>query len=117
MLSISERAKSLKGSPIRRLTPLANAAKKRGECSALDVRDVHFDQPNVIGSSFKLLKKLGFVSSGRIAKSEKKRRHGGLILIWELRERYKAEQFISKCRNRLLELGPEKEQDQLSLAM
>jgi aspartate aminotransferase len=43
MLSISERAKSLKGSPIRRLTPLANAAKKRG----IAVYHLNIGQPDI----------------------------------------------------------------------
>ncbi|MCX6099544.1 MAG: pyridoxal phosphate-dependent aminotransferase [Candidatus Bipolaricaulota bacterium] len=42
-LSISERAKSLKGSPIRRLTPLANAAKKRG----IAVYHLNIGQPDI----------------------------------------------------------------------
>jgi len=42
-LSISERAKSLKGSPIRRLTPLANAAKKRG----VHVYHLNIGQPDI----------------------------------------------------------------------
>ncbi len=42
-LSISERAKSLKGSPIRRLTPLANAAKKRG----VTVYHLNIGQPDI----------------------------------------------------------------------
>lgn len=43
MLSISERTKSLKGSPIRRLTPFANAAKKRG----IHVYHLNIGQPDI----------------------------------------------------------------------
>jgi len=43
MLSISERTKSLKGSPIRRLTPFANAAKKRG----INVYHLNIGQPDI----------------------------------------------------------------------
>ncbi|MEW5826440.1 MAG: pyridoxal phosphate-dependent aminotransferase [Candidatus Bipolaricaulota bacterium] len=43
MLSISDRAKSLKGSPIRRLAPLANAAKKRG----VTVYHLNIGQPDI----------------------------------------------------------------------
>ncbi len=42
-LSVSDRAKSLKGSPIRRLTPLANAAKKRG----VAVYHLNIGQPDI----------------------------------------------------------------------
>jgi len=43
MLSISDRVKSLKGSPIRRLTPFANAAKKRG----IHVYHLNIGQPDI----------------------------------------------------------------------
>ncbi|MDD4903705.1 MAG: pyridoxal phosphate-dependent aminotransferase [Candidatus Bipolaricaulis sp.] len=43
MLSISDRVKSLKGSPIRRLTPFATAAKKRG----IHVYHLNIGQPDI----------------------------------------------------------------------
>ncbi|MCX6093279.1 MAG: pyridoxal phosphate-dependent aminotransferase [Candidatus Bipolaricaulota bacterium] len=43
MLNVSERVKSLKGSPIRRLTPFANAAKKRG----VQVYHLNIGQPDI----------------------------------------------------------------------
>ncbi|MEN6369780.1 MAG: pyridoxal phosphate-dependent aminotransferase [Thermotogota bacterium] len=43
MLNVSDRVKSLKGSPIRRLVPLANAAKKRG----IHVYHLNIGQPDI----------------------------------------------------------------------
>ena len=43
MRSVSERTQSLKGSPIRRLVPLATAAKKRG----IHVYHLNIGQPDI----------------------------------------------------------------------
>ena len=87
---------------IRVLMDLIEAGLKRGECSALDIRDLHFDQPNVIGATMKTLRRLGFVHTDRRATSTIKRKHGRRVDVWELAERWKAERFLTSCRVQLL---------------
>lgn len=79
---------------IRVLTDLVQAGLAKEECSANDVRDVDFSEPNIIGSSFKCLRALGFVSTNEVLKSTKPHRHAGMILKWRLEDRRKAEQFL-----------------------
>jgi hypothetical protein len=101
---------------LRILMDLVQAGLRNGECSALDVRDVHFDEPNIIGCTMRLLPKLGFVHTDRRVANVIRRKHYRRVDMWELRERYKAELFIDKCRGRLLEVA-QGQANQLRLAM
>ena len=84
---------------IRILCDLLEAGIRKGECSALDVRDVKFEQPNIIGGVFKLLKKFGFTHTDRRIKSEVKRKHSRRVDVYELTERSKAEQALQNMRS------------------
>jgi hypothetical protein len=75
------------------LRDLIRAGLMRGECSANDIGDYEFTQPNVIGAVFKLLPKLGFAKTDRIARSDGEKRHSGLILVWKLTDRRVAEDY------------------------
>ena len=86
---------------IRVLTDLVQAGLAKGECSANDVRDVEFSEPNIIGSAFKCLRALGFVSTGTVLKSTKPHRHAGMILKWRLEDRGRAEKFMEAQRHLL----------------
>ena len=98
------------------LTELVDAGLRNGFCTANDIQHLPPTR-NVIGSVFKILRNVGFRKTGETVTAERKDRHGGTIFKWTLLEHFKAEAFSERCRNRLLELRPEKEQDQLRLAM
>lgn len=91
---------------IRVLADLVEAGLFKGECSANDLKTRDFDQPNIIGGAFKLLRSVGFVSTDRIAKAQAGPRHAGLILVWELAERWRAEAFVKRARGLLLGVKP-----------
>lgn len=84
---------------IRVIIDLVQAGLRNGECSANDVRDVEFDEPNIIGGAFKCLRAIGFVSTNEAIKSTKPHRHAGMILKWKLVDRSKAEQFLESQRH------------------
>lgn len=83
---------------LRVFADLVEAGLRNGECSANDIRDVDFAEPNIIGASMKGLRALGFVSTGKILKSTKPNRHAGMILKWRLEDRRKAEEFLEAQR-------------------
>ena len=99
---------------IRVLCDLLEAGLKNGECSANDVRDVRFDEPNVIGGCFKLLPKFGFVHTDRRVKTEAAKKHYRRVDVWELSSRGKAEAVIAQLRGTLLRV---EENGQQLLAM
>jgi hypothetical protein len=89
---------------LRMLMELCEAGLRKGEVSGNDLTERNLTQPNSIGATFKLLGKVGFVTTNRITRSTNQKSHGAIILIHELRERWKAEAFIDKCREHLLGL-------------
>ena len=89
------------------LTDLLAAGLRRGECNSNDIRRTDFAQPAIIGAVFKTLRKFGFVSSGRVTKSTGKKRHKGMILIWELREPSKARAALQPMREMLCKAAAE----------
>lgn len=101
---------------IRVLMDLLEAGIKNGRCTANDVRDIQFDEPNVIGSTFRLLPRMGFVKTERRVKMTQKRKHARDVAVWELTDggRYKAEKALRDFRCHLLNLP---EVGQLDLAM
>ena len=94
---------------IRILMDLIEAGLKNGQCSALDVRDVRFAQPNVIGAVFKILPKVGFSHTDRRIKSTVYRKHGRRVDVWELTDRQKAERLLAIQRS-LITPPPEAQQ-------
>jgi hypothetical protein len=89
---------------LRMLMELCEAGLRNGEVSGNDLTERNIAQPNAIGATFKLLGKVGFVTTNRIRRSTNVKSHGAIILIHELRERWKAEAFIEKCRQQLLKI-------------
>jgi len=69
---------------LRVLIDLLEAARAHGQCSANDVRQVGFQQPNVIGATFKLLPSFGIKWDGTVTKSNHKTRKNGLIRVWKV---------------------------------
>jgi len=90
---------------IRVMVDLVEDGVRNGECSALDVRDVHFDQPNVIGSVFKILHRLGFTHTDRRVKSKVKRKHARRVDVWELTDSSKARTFLDAYRGWIIANG------------
>lgn len=69
---------------IRVLLDLLDAGIARGKCSALDVREREYEQPNVIGGVFKMLPKFGFIHTDERVKSTAKRKHARRVDVWKL---------------------------------
>ncbi len=98
---------------VRILCDLLEAGIRKGECSANDVRDTHFEQPNVIGSVFKIIRKFGFIHTERRIKTVIKRKHSRRVDVWELADRSKAENAVTKLRSILLGAVPKQIQQEL----
>jgi hypothetical protein len=79
------------------LSAMCAAGIKRGTMSANDLVGVRYDDPHVAGAAFKLMKRIGFAKSDRIVASTRPRSHASFVLVWDLVERWKAEQFLSEC--------------------
>ena len=93
---------------IRILCDLLEAGIKNGHCSANDVRDVDFAEPNIIGATFKLLPKLGFkVNRARQVQTKADKKHRRWVPVWELVDRGKAYLGVGQIRHCLLELKPD----------
>ena len=94
----------LKRSPdaIRVLVDLLEAGLKHGECSPNDMRDICFDEPNVIGSVFKILPRFGFVQSDRRVATQLVRKHKRKVFIWELRDPQRAQVALAVFRGFLV---------------
>jgi hypothetical protein len=71
---------------IRILCDLIEAGLKKGECSANDIRDVSFDQPNIIGGVFKILGKFGFEHTDRRIKTIALKKHGRRVDVWKVND-------------------------------
>jgi hypothetical protein len=71
---------------IRVLSDLIEAGLAKGECSANDVRDVAFAQPNIIGGVFATIRRFGFVPDycGRRVSTHTKRKHRRRVGVWVL---------------------------------
>jgi len=83
---------------IRILCDLLEAGLRKGKCSANDVRDVHFEQVNIIGGVCKVIKKFGFTHTDRREKTIAKRKHSRRVDIYELTDRSKAESALAPMR-------------------
>ena len=82
---------------VRVLSDLVEAGLRKGHCSANDVRDVKFAEPNVIGGTFKILHAFGFVKTVPV-KATRKKRHGGTIFLWVLEDRAAAYRLVAEMR-------------------
>jgi hypothetical protein len=89
------------------LADLIRAGLARGYCTANDVRDRSYDEPNIISACFKVLPNVGFKQTSQRIKPDARRKHGRLLYIWNLVEPAKARQFLRQCEGRLWELEPE----------
>jgi len=98
---------------MRVLCDLLEAGLRKGECSANDIRDIQLEQPNIIGGVFKIIKKFGFIHTERREVMKRKKRHGGRVDVWELADRSKAENAVTKLRSILLGAVPKQIQQEL----
>ena len=89
---------------IRILSDLIEAGLRNGKVSANDIKDVHFDQPNVIGCTMRLLPKFGFEHTDERVKMTAKRKHKRRADVWILANRLRAEQFIAHQRRLLVQV-------------
>jgi len=98
------------------LGDLLEAGLKRGECSAKDVRDRSFSQPNVIGGVFRLLPRMGFICNyARREKMTDKKKHSRSVPVWELKEAWRAQTALQKIQRNLLFCGKETNQYALQI--
>lgn len=94
---------------IRILCDLIEAGIKQGHCSANDVRDVEFDEPNIIGATFKLLPKLGFkVNRARQVQTQADKKHKRWVPVWELVDRRTAWDSLDQFKAHILGLRPDR---------
>ena len=85
------------------LSDVLNVGLYYGKVSANDVQDKGFAEPNIIGSTFRLLPKLGFVCDhGNRVKAKGRKKHGRWLPVWTLKERWKAEAFLRILRGSML---------------
>ena len=96
------------------LMDLAQAGLERGRVSANDIHTVVSDS-HAVGAAYKLIKRLGFVNTGTVIARDKSKpgSHGSVVFVWELRERAKAEAFVSACREHLLGIAKQEKQPYL----
>lgn len=90
---------------LRVLSELVEAGISRGYCSANDVQSREMAEPNVIGATFKTLKKLGFRQLDERLEPKYRSQHGRKVYKWELVEPQKARQFLTAVRSKLLTVG------------
>ncbi len=88
---------------LRLLAALCEAGLRSGTCSANDLGDQSYSQPQAVGAVFKLAKRVGFVRTDSIVPSTRSRSHASFILVWRLEERWKAERFLAACRRLLVQ--------------
>jgi len=87
---------------VRLLALLCEKGLAKGAVSANDIdRHALGVAAPVVGSAFKLCKRLGFAKE-TITASTKDGRHSSLILSWRLVEGWKAQRFLNECRGLLL---------------
>lgn len=87
---------------VRILCDLIEAGLRKGECSANDVRDVSFEQPNIIGSVFRILPKFGFTHTDRREVTQRARKHKRRVDVWALDDTLKARQLVVHLKGFLL---------------
>lgn len=86
------------------LADCCRAGLERGECSALDVRDRQFKQPNIVGATMRgTLRQSGFRHTDRRVKSKVKRKHARKVDVWVLIDPSKARAIESAAAKILLD--------------
>ena len=83
------------------------AGLRKGECSANDVTTDNLDEVNVVGGSFKRLRRFGFVKTDRRVKGKRPEQHGRDFPIWVLEQRHLALHLLRHERAPLLDNPPE----------
>lgn len=84
------------------LADLLRAGLANGECTANDVAQRNLQESNIIGGVFKLLPSVGFRQTGERVKPNAKCKHGRLLFLWKLTERWKAERFLNMVTRAIL---------------
>ena len=97
---------------IRILCDLIEAGLRKGECSANDIRDITFAQPNIIGGVFKTLPKFGFTHTDKREVTQRARKHGRRVDVWTLTDTSTAQQLLVHLKNVLVK-EPSQQQQQL----
>ena len=92
---------------LRVLSELVAAGLKRGYCSANDVISRDLAEPNVIGATFKTLKRLGFRQLDTRIAPKHESQHGRKVFVWELEHPSKAREFLKAVSGVLV--GPANE--------
>lgn len=69
---------------MRCLLDLLEAGLRTGRCSANDIQIRNLQEPNVIGGTFKVLHKFGFVHTDERIKTTAIQKHGRRVDVWVL---------------------------------
>jgi len=92
---------------MRALTYLMEAGLKNGQVTANDIpEDIYFEQPNVIGASFKDLRHFGFRKTNVTIKAKAAKKHGRDLPIWELVDSMAAKRWIRAVKRLVLDRTP-----------
>jgi hypothetical protein len=84
------------------LCDLLEAGIKNGCCSANDIRDITFNQPNIIGGIFKILPKFGFLHTDRRVKTIARKKHARRVDVWEVKDMAQARDTLDKIQSIIL---------------
>jgi len=88
---------------------LFEAVQRQGHCSANDIRDRTFDEPNIIGGVFRILPKFGVTSCGERLKTTAKRKHARRVDKYLVTDHARFRASLSAVRGLLLEAAGEKQ--------
>lgn len=86
----------------RVLMDLIEAGLRKGECSPNDLKERDLACSNIIGATFRILPKFGFVQTDRRIRGKYKSQHGRKVYVWRLDNPIMARHLISHMRQALI---------------
>ncbi len=99
------------------LSHLLKAGIRNGQTSAADIPSaLDFEEPNIIGSIFRVLPRCGFYKDrSQYVKMKDKKKHGRDVPVWVLDERWKAEFVLERIKKAILGVVPQQAEMQLTM--
>ena len=89
---------------LRILLELIEVGLRKGEVSANDVTvETTKDNCNVVGATFKVLHRFGFVHTDRRVKTTAKKKHKRRVDVWELRDPSVAQMYVKHLSREVTE--------------
>lgn len=89
---------------LRIILELIEVGLRQGEVSANDITVVYTkDEANTVGACFKILPRFGFVHTDKRVRTETRKKHGRRVDVWELREGWKAQDYVNDIKMVILD--------------